>query len=151
MAKFFETNSEIATLASDEFEKTGLAQMGIDLKLISVTKAKTTLKVSKANPTTHFLTKKDVIISVYEDAFERLSDDYKQKLMEGCISNVAYDTEKDKLIVDNSQYGELFRMRQKYEEYADILEAAQIVMLDIEEEERQRKEAEKMAKKRKKG
>ena len=95
MAKFFETSADIAELAQDKFEDTGLAQMGIELKVISVTKAKNVLKASKAGATIQYLTKKDAILIVYEEVFDRLSDEYKEKLMEGALSNISYDTEKD--------------------------------------------------------
>ena len=146
MAKIFETSQDIAELAQNKFEDTGLAQVGIDLKIISTAKAKTVLKVTKANPTTQFLTKKDAFLVIYEEAFDRLSDDYKQKLMEGAMSSISYDSEKDKLNVDGDQLRELFRMRRKYPNYADIVEASYIVVEEIEEEEKRRKEEEKLRK-----
>lgn len=143
--KIFETAEDIVELADSEFEKTGMYALGINLKVMSVTKAKDILKVSRANATTEFLTKKKDIVTlyVYEDAFDRLSDEYKQKMMEGVFSNVSYDTEKDRLILDNTRYGEFIRMRRKYPTYGDILEAATIVIDEIQEEEKQKKEEEK--------
>ena len=147
MAKFFETSADIAELAQDKFEDTGLAQMGIELKVISVTKAKNVLKASKAGATIQYLTKKDAILIVYEEVFDRLSDEYKEKLMEGALSNISYDTEKDKLNVETDIAKEIFRMRQKYENYVDMVEASYIVAQQIEDEEKQRKEEMKAAKK----
>lgn len=147
MAKFFETSADIAELAQDKFEDTGLAQIGIQLKVISVTKAKNVLKASKAGATIQYLTKKDAILIVCEEVFDRLSDEYKEKLMEGALSNISYDTEKDKLIVETDIAKEIFRMRQKYENYVDMLEASYIVAQQIEDEEKQRKEEMKAAKK----
>ena len=147
MAKFFETSADIAELAQDKFEDTGLAQMGIQLKVISVTKAKNVLKASKAGATIQYLTKKDAILIVYEEVFDRLSDEYKEKLMEGALSNISYDTEKDKLNVETDIAKEIFRMRQKYENYVDMVEASYIVAQQIEDEEKQRKEEMKAAKK----
>lgn len=143
--KIFETSADIVELALSQFEKTGLYSLGINFKIMSLTKAKDILKVSRANATTEFLTKKKDIVTlyVYEDAFDRLSDEYKQKLMEGVFSNVAYDTEKDKLLLDNSRYGEFIRMRKKYANYGDIIETATMVIEQIQEEEKQRKEEEK--------
>lgn len=147
MAKFFETSADIAELAQDKFEDTGLAQMGIQLKVISVTKAKNVLKASKAGATIQYLTKKDAILIVYEEVFDRLSDEYKEKLMEGALSNISYDTEKDKLNVETDIAKEIFRMRQKYENYVDMVEASYLVAQQIEDEEKQRKEEMKAAKK----
>jgi hypothetical protein len=146
MAKFFETSQDIAELAQAKWEDTGLSQMGIDLKVISVTKSKNVLKATKAGATIQYLTKKDAILVVYEEAFDRLTDEYKEKLMEGAISNISYDTEKDKLNVEGDIAKEIFRMRRKFDNYTDIMEASYIVMEEIEDEERRRKEEEKLKK-----
>ena len=110
-------------------------------------KAKTVLKVSRANATTHFLTQKDVILLVYEEAFDRLTDEHKAILLEGILSNVSYDSEKDKMMVETDIAKEIFRMRRKYPNYVDILEEAYIVINQIEDKEQQKKEAERLAKK----
>lgn len=146
MAKFFETSRDIADLAQEKFEDTGLAQMGIDLKVISVTKSKNVLKASKAGATVHYLTNKDAILVIYEEAFDRLSDEFKERLMEGALSNISYDTEKDKLNVEGDIAKEMFRMRRKYENYIDIMEASYLTIAQIEDEEKQKKEEEKARK-----
>lgn len=146
MAKIFETSQDIAELAQDKFEETGLPQMGINLKVLSITKSKNVLKVSRANATTHFLTDKDVILVVYEEAFDRLSDEFKNKLMEGAISNISYDTEKDKLNVESDIAKEIFRMRRQHENYVDVVETSYLVVEQIEDEEKRRKEEEKLRK-----
>lgn len=150
MAKLFETSKDIADLARDKFEETGLPQMGINLKVLSTPKAKTVLKAQRVNATTHFLTQKDVILLIYEEAFDRLPDEAKNILMEGALSNISYDTEKDKLNVEVDPAREIFRMRHKYTDYVDILETSYIVVEQIEDEERRRKEEERLAKKEKK-
>jgi hypothetical protein len=146
MAKFFETSADIAELVQSKWENTGLAQMGIELKLLSVTKAKNVLKASKAGATINYLTKKDAFLIIYEEAFDRLSDEYKDKLLDGVFSNISYDTEKDRLIVETDIAKEIFRMRRKYENYVDILESSYAIVEQIEEEEKQRKEEEKAQK-----
>jgi len=146
MAKFFETNSDIVDLIQNKFEETRLGQLGINLKVMSVTKAKNAIKASKASATIHYLTNKDVFITVYEEAFERLNMDTQAKLIEGCLANISYDTEKDKLNVETDIAKEIFQMRKKYENYVDMVETSYIVIEQIEEEERQRKEEEKARK-----
>lgn len=146
MAKFFETSQDVAELVQSKWENTGLAQMGIELKLLSVTKAKNVLKASKAGATVNYLTRKDVFLVIYEEAFDRLSDEFKEKLIEGCLSNISYDTEHDKLIVETDIAKEMFRMRRKYENYVDIMEASYLTIEQIEDEERRRKEEEKLKK-----
>ena len=149
MAKIFETCADISELAHKKFDETGLAQMGVTLKVMSLTKSKDVLKVSRANATTEFLTKKSDVVTlfVYEDVFDRLTDAQKDMLMEGVLSNVSYDGEKDKLIIDNRRYGELARMKHKFPDYADVLETTLIIMDEIIEEEKARKEEEREAKK----
>ncbi len=146
MAKLFKTSEDIADMAQMIFDKTSLPQMGIELKILSTTKAKSIVKVSKTNPTLQYLTNQDAILIVYEEAFDRLSDEYKERLMEGALSNISYDTEKDKLNVDGDIAKEMFRMRKKYDNYVDIMEASYIVIDTIEEEEKQKKEEEKARK-----
>ena len=144
--KFFETSEDIKELIQNKFEGTGLDQLGINLKIVSVTKGKNVLKASKAGATVQYLTKKDAILTVYEEAFDRMSDEMKEKLIEGCISNISYDTEKDKLNVEGDVAKEIFRMRRKYDDYVDVMESAYIVIQQIEDEEKQRKEEEKLRK-----
>lgn len=144
--KLFETSEDIRNLAFEKWEDTDLDNV-INLKLVSTPKAKTILKVQRANATTHFLTQKDVIVTVYEEAFDRLTDEHKAILLEGMLSNVSYDSEKDKMMVETDIAKEIFRMRRKYPNYVDILEEAYIVINQIEDEEQQKKEAERLAKK----
>lgn len=148
--KLFETSKDILELAQNIFEETGLPQLGVDLKILSTTKSKAILKVQRANATTHFLTKKDVVLTVYEEAFDRMTDEHKNLLMEGVISNISYDTEKDRLNVENDFAKEIFRMRRKYPNYVDVAEESYIIIEQIEDEERRRKEEERLAKKEKK-
>ena len=121
MAKFFETSEDIASLAQAKFEETSLPQMGIELKIISTTKSKNILKASKASATVQYLTKRDALLVIYEEAFDRLSDEMKEKLMEGALSNISYDDEKDKVNVEGDIAKEIFRMRKKYDNYVDML------------------------------
>lgn len=153
MAKIFNTCDEITTLIEKQFNETGLSGYGVSLKIMSVTKSKDIIKLTKASATTEYLTNKDSLVQifVYEEAFERLPQDAQERLIEMVLSNVAYDTEKDKLMVDMNPYNMLFRLRQKYGDVImDNLELASVIMTEIEEEEKARKEAEREAKKAKK-
>ena len=147
--KLFETSDDIKNLIYNEWDKTGLAQMGIELKVISTPKAKTILRANRANATTNFLTKKDVIVTVFEEAFDRLTDEHKLILVIGLLSGISYDSEKDKLNVEGDFAKEIFRMRRKYDNYVDIAEESYIIIETIEDEERRRKEEERLAKKEK--
>lgn len=144
--KIFETNEEIKELITNKFDETGLPQLGINLKIISVTKAKNVLKATKAGATVQYLTNKDVFIIVYEEAFERLSQEMKERLIEGVLSNISYNYEKDKLNVEGDIAKEIFRMRRQYPNYTDMMEASYAVIEQIEDEERRKKEEEKLKK-----
>ena len=146
MRKIFEPCNDTIELAESLFEDTCLSQVGINIKVLATTKAKNVVKVSKANPTMQYLTSKDIIVVVYEEAFDRLTDEYKKELMEGALSNVSYDSEKDKLNVEGDIAKEIFAMRQKYPDYVDVMEASYLVIQQIEEDEKEKKEMEKAAK-----
>lgn len=152
MAKIFKTTDDVAKMVHAAFDETHLDVFGVGIRVMSLTKSKDVVKISKANAATEFLTNSDGMLQVfiYEEAFDRLSDLGKLKLLEGAFSNVSYDTEKDKLLIDSSQYGEIIRMRQKYPDYLDVIETSQLVMQQIEDEEKERKAQEKEAKKNKK-
>lgn len=153
MAKLFETSDEIVEIIENEFDKVGLLNYGINLKVISTTKSKDIIKVSKASATTEFLSKKSdiVIFTVYEEAFDRLSDKIKKLLIDMAMSNVYFDSAKDKLVVDSSPYNQLFAIREKYgcEDVLNALELSYHIIAEIEEEAKAKKQAEKEAKKNK--
>ena len=151
MGKLFTTCDDIAELIMKQFDETGLEAYGINLKIMSTKKAKDILKVSKASPTTEFIIKRDSVIQVcvYEAAFDRLPDDAKNLLVEMALSTINYDSERDKLTVDNNPYYQLFNAKRKYtaDMVLNIVELGYSVIEQIEQEEKEKKEAEKAAKK----
>ena len=153
MAKFFETSDEFVDLIEEQFSKTGLDTLGINLKVVSITKAKDMLKVSRTSAVTNFLTQgeTDILVTIYEQAFDRLPKDVQEMLVEMTLSNVSYYTEKDKLNIETNPYVQIFNMRKKYGEVIlNNLEMAYLTIQQIEDEEKERKEQEKEAKKNKK-
>lgn len=150
--RLYKTSDDILELAMNKFKETGLPQMGINLKVMSIVKNKTPLKVARANATTEYLTKSDdvVCLYVYEEVLDRLNDNFKDKLMEGALSNISYDGEKDKLNVNSDPVKEILRMRRKYDDYLDAVEASDIIIEELVEEEKARKQAEREEKKNKK-
>lgn len=146
MAKIFETNEELVEMISDKFEDTGLAALGINLKVLSVSKQKEIVKLMRTSATTAFLTHKDLQMTVYEAAFDRLPRDVQERLIETVLSNVWFDSEKDKLNVETNPFVQIFQMRQKYPNIVDDLEVAHLTIQQLETEEKERKQAEKEAK-----
>ena len=153
MGKLFATCEVISELILMEFDKTGLEAYGINLKIMSTKKAKDILKVSKASATTEFIIKRDSVIQVcvYEAAFDRLPDDAKEMLVEIALSTINYDSEKDKLSVESNPYMPLFNAKRKYDAQTvlNVMELGYSVITQIEEEEKMKKEEERLAKKNK--
>lgn len=147
MAKIFETSEDIVELINDKFEDTGLAAIGINLKVLSVSKQKEVLKIARTSATTAFLTHKDLQLTVYEAAFDRLPLEVQERLVETVLSNVWFDSEKDKLNIETNPFVQIFQMRKKYPNIVDDLETSFLVIKQIEDEEKERKQAEKEAKK----
>lgn len=147
MAKLFDTTEEYAELIHDQFDKTGLGPMGINLKVLSISKQKEIIKVSKTSATTAFLTHNDIQVTLFEEAFERLPEDMRIRLVETALSNVWYDSDKDKLNVETNPFVQIFNMRRKYPTIVDDLEAAHLAIKQLEDEEKERKAAEKENKK----
>ena len=148
MAQIFETSEDIAKIVNDEFVKTGLQSLGVNLKVLSTTKSKDIFKLSKTSPTTAFLTKKDLQLVIYERAFDLLAEDMKERLIEMVLSNVSFDSEKDKLIVDTNPFNQIFNMRRKYgETILNDLESGYLAIKQIEDDEKELKERQKEEKK----
>ena len=155
MSKLFKTSDEYVELIENQFAKTGLDTMGINMKVGSTPKAKTLLKVTRIPSVTEFVNEShdtpDILVTVYEQAFDRLTPDVQNMLVEMALSTVFYDTEKDKLNIESDPYKPLFNMRRKYGDViTDNLELASLAIQQIEDEEKERKEAKKTAKKTKK-
>ena len=153
MTKVFKTSDDVYEFITKEWENHGCSNIGVNLKVVSTPKSKQILKLSKASATTEFLIREsDVItLTVYEDAFSRLDELNRLLLIKGVFSLVSYDYDKDRLIIDNRPYSDLFNMRhavdnngvEYLDKYDNALEIAAMTIEQIEEEERQRKEEEK--------
>lgn len=149
MSKIFETSEDLLNLGQSKFIESGLADVGIRLKVLSLTKSNVAAKVQKANATTNFIShgQIDLVLFLYEDILDRLDEDARARLIEGALSNAYYDTEKDKLNIDNSPFGEVIRMSKKYPNYINDLETVELTIEQLAEELKERKAAEKEAKK----
>lgn len=143
MAKIFSTSLDVVDFIEEKFTQTGLFSYGINLQIMSVTKAKELIKIQKASATTEFLTQGNgstLYVYVYESLFDRLDDESKNILVEMAFSNVSYDSEKDKISIDSLPFNQLFRMRKKYgDDVFDKLETCLIAMEQLEEEEKENK------------
>lgn len=151
MAKYFELTEENQNLVDEKFQETGMHN-GINLLMYGVPKAKEVIKVLKANPLAEKVGNcpDSVVCIIYEDAFDRLDQHTKELLVEDAFANVAYDSEKDKIIVGAPQIVVTVGGRRKYgEELLNAAETALYAIQQIEEEKKEAKEAKKAAKSRK--
>jgi len=150
MAKFFELSDENREIFDEIWQETGMFNY-IDLKLLGVPKAKEVIKVQKTNPQAEYLGKcpDSIVVTVYEQAFDRLDDKGKKLLAEDALSLVSFDDEKEKIIVGAPQIVVSVGGRAKYgEELINIAESAVLAIQQIADEEAEKKAAEKAAKKR---
>ena len=151
MAKFFELSEENQQIFDDVWQKSGMFNY-IDLKVVGTPKAKEVIKVQKTNPYAEYLGKcpDSIIVTVYEEVFDRLDDKNKKLLVEDALNLVSYDSEKDKINVGAPQIVITVGGRMKYGE--DLINAAETGVLAIqqlEDEKREQKELEKANKKNK--
>lgn len=162
MAKLFKTSDDVYEFITNEWEQTDASKIGVRLKVISTSKARQILKLSKVSATTEYLIREQDVITlvVYEDAWDQLSDVDKILLLRGLFSVVSYDTEKERIVIDNRPYADLFNMRHSkdangneyLDKYDNALETCSLLLQQIEEqekEEKMRKAEEKKAKKQK--
>ena len=156
MAKLFKTSDDIYEFITNEWSNTENSKIGVRLKVISTQKAKQILKLSKASATTEYLIREQDVLTlvVYEEAWDRLSEMNKILLLKGIFSVVSYDTEKERLIIDNRPYADLFNMRhtkdangnEYLDKYDNALETCALLLQQIEDEQKQAKEEEKVRK-----
>ena len=156
MAKLFKTSDDIYEFITNEWSNTDNSKIGVRLKVISTQKAKQILKLSKASATTEYLIREQDVLTlvVYEEAWDRLSEMNKILLLKGIFSVVSYDTEKERLIIDNRPYADLFNMRhtkdangnEYLDQYDNALETCALLLQQIEDEQKQAKEEEKVRK-----
>jgi hypothetical protein len=148
MGKLFKSSQYVEDMVGAKFTETGLDPV-LSLKIMSTTKASEVIKVSKASQETEFLTNDSNVVSiiVYEAAFERLDEEGQSKLIEGAISKISYDNDKDKIEIDKSDLNMINRMRHKYSnDVLDYFEQGIMAIEQIEEEEKEAKEAKKAEK-----
>ncbi len=152
MAKFFEISEENQEIFDDIWQESGMFNY-IDLKLLGVPKAKEVIKVQKTNPQAEYLGKcpDSIVVTVYEEAFDRLDEKQKRLIAEDALSSVSYDDEKDKIVVGCPQIVVTVGGRAKYgDELINAAETAVLMIQTIAEEEAEKKAAERESKKKRK-
>lgn len=136
MGKIFETEQSIKDLVEERFAKAGLEEIGLTLKVMSVTKQKEVVKVKKASDDTEFLINKtgSVLVFIYEAVFNQIDEETQTFLIDLALSNVSYNSEKDKISIDSNPYNCLFKARRKIGDRADeMLESSYLAISQYED------------------
>ena len=102
----------------------------------------------KGNALTELLAGEVVAIAIFEDAMFNMTEESQAMLIEGAVSQICYDFEKDKLTINKPELNVSLGMYRKYgEDYVKTLEASMIAVEQINEQEKERKATEKELKK----
>lgn len=151
MGKLYKLSETTVEMINDAAESVGL------LNFINVltfgNKQKDVIKVKKASPTEEGLgnSPDSIIVYVNEDVFIKLSDEQQKLIVEDAINEVMFDPEKEKLNVTQPEIKMTVGGWRKYgEKLVNALETAILTRQQMEEEEKERKAAEKEMKKAKK-
>lgn len=159
MAKLKKTSQDVQEEILEIIGKVApsLVQIGIDTQFMSTSKSKEIIKVTRASATTEFMANKDkvgekalegmLLIVVYEEAWDRLGEDDKEKVVELSMVGVSIDTENGKLTVSNDNLRNAIALCQKYgNDVMQKVELAYLTISQIEDEEAERKAEEKAMK-----
>lgn len=152
MARLFKLTDEIENLIGKVASEFGLTNY-VNIKCFGIGKQKQVIKVKKASPTEEGMGNSTdcVIVIVAEDVLVRLNEDQQELLVRDALSQVFYDSEKDKIIVIQPEVAVTLGGWQKWgEKLIATQETAILARQQMEEEERERKAAEKELKKSKK-
>jgi hypothetical protein len=101
--KFFPMSEDIQDLVAEVMKNDTpyLATLGLDFIYLGIVKQPTVIKVSKINPVTEYLTEKDdsIIITIYEQAFERLTPEYRRLVIAHALNSIEFDSETGKISI----------------------------------------------------
>ena len=146
MAKLDIASPDIQKLVQDIANETGLSQF-VSFQALNVKKSKEVVKVKKASPETEVLSDKEVIVLVYEDAFDRVDEATQLMWLRSELSKVSYDSEKDKVVIGVPMISVPLYFYQKFGNVAlQNAELAIHTIQQLEDEEKQRKAEAKAAK-----
>lgn len=131
----------------------GLSESGIKVEALSLNKLGNQVgEIVKGNDLLKLHTGKDyVAIALNQACFDVVDDQTQEMWIEELLSQVYYDAEKEKVIVNKPEITITAGMYNKYKELAvDKAILAQLTVEQIKEQEKERKEQEKLLKKPKK-
>lgn len=150
MTKLNELTEETKNIVLDIAAERGLEHLVYIQGFDAIGQKKNVIKVSKGKPEFNYQIKTDESICVYinEEAFGMLSDRQKRILVEDALNCVRFDLDKGRIVFDEPTVTVTIGGRKKYgDELLDAAEAAVIALEQIQEREKERKAAEREAKK----
>ncbi len=143
MAKLTEISEDNLKIVNEVIDERDLSRY-MEFRVLSISKMPTIIKVNKASAQTEYLAKKEdlCVITIYEEAFDRLDVPAKKLIIENAISQVAYDTEKGRIIITPPDICVTSGARSVYgETLLNAVEAASLAIQQIADEEKDKKEA----------
>ena len=155
MAKFSKASEDICAIVDKVAEELELDRY-VDFETLDMPKSKEVASVMKASALAEYLSSRNdlVLVIVREDAFDKVDDDTKYMWIRMAMDQVAYDSEKDKIVIGVPTITVPVGFYEKYKTKAvDAALLGKYTLAQIEDEEKQRKAeeaAQKKAKKKKK-
>jgi hypothetical protein len=103
MAKYLEPFEDTQEIFNNVIEASGLFNY-INITILANNKEKEIFKINKANELLKYRTGDDVIITLNEKIFDKLSDEQKRIVAEEAIAYISFDAEKDKVIITQPDF-----------------------------------------------
>lgn len=130
MAKVEKANEEIIEIVNNIIVET-FGKGFITTKIVSSSDQKTLIKIKKANPIIEYFVNAEncIIITINEILFYQLSDEQRKLIILNELEGVYYDTEKDKLIVQQPPLNISIGC---YNKFGNNLIEAQKTMIEIQ-------------------
>lgn len=143
--KFAEVSEETQELFDSVLNETNLIHF-MNIYYYAVPKQRGVIKVNKLNPLGEAVSQRPgtVVITVYEEVFEKLSPEQQKMLAEDAVNQILFDDEKDKITIEAPTIAMTIGGWKKYgAELANAYEIAVLAAQQIEEEKKAAKEASK--------
>jgi hypothetical protein len=143
MAKYSQASDSIENLVIEISNELGLINYGVDFQPLCVNKAKEVCKIVKANELAEYASNREDLVFVvcYEDSFDLVDEKTQYMWLRMEMEKVAYDTEKDKMIIGCPQITVPVGFYEKYKGAA--VESALLGQYTIAQiEEKKKEEAE---------
>ena len=151
-ANFIDASEESQGLVQRIFNEIGLGDV-LHIRVLDTGRANTLIRIKRASPTEKCLssTPIDVVVCIFEAAFDLLEEETKVLLIHDALNIIRYEYESGKLTLNSPMMTISPGGWEKWkEEIVRANELGLLAMKHVEEEEKRRKEEEKAIRKSKK-